>query len=87
MSLLDQVIFKSPDGTLRRARFYSDLGDAKILLVDHGPRNASVEIGHDPDSDGIYEPAVNFRFNHEAEKAVPEAKEFVAEALKLEEPK
>lgn len=87
LRLLDQVIFKSPDGTLHCAWFYSDLGEARILLVDLGPRQVSVEIGQDLDSDGIVEPAVNLRLNAEAEKAVAEAREFLAEALKPEEPK
>ncbi len=45
------------------------------------------EIGQDFDSEGIFEDAVDFKLNSEAEKAVAEAKQFVAEALKQEEPK
>jgi hypothetical protein len=87
MKLLDQVIFRNPDGTLCRAWFYQDLGEAKILLVDRGPRQVTVEIGQDLNSDGIFERATNFSLDQEGEKALTEAKEFVAEALKPEEPK
>lgn len=86
LRLLDQVILRNPDGTLCRAWFYSDLGEAKILLVDRGPRQSTVEIGEDLDSDNIFEPAADLKLDQEAVKAVAEAKEFLAEALKPEEP-
>ena len=87
MNFLDEVKFRWPDGTCTRAWFYHDVGDAKILLVERGPRQATVEIGQDWDADGIFQPATNFSLTEEEERSVALAKQFVEEALKPEEPK
>ena len=50
--------------------------------MERGPRQVTVELGQDLDLYGIFEPAVDFKLNQEVQKAVAQAKEFVAEALK-----
>ena len=86
LKFLDHLTFRRPDGTCCRAWFAASAGDMEILFVDCGPAKATVEIAREG-ADGIYEAVQNYQPNNEEEKALAEAKEFVAEALKPEEPK
>ena len=75
---------KSEDVCHRHQRKSAQMSGSSEL--PHRFSQASVELGQDLDLDGLLEPATSFSFVQEGEKAFAEAKWFVAEALKPEEP-
>ena len=80
-----KLTFRQADGTTCRAWFCRDLGEAKMIFVERGAASVTVEIARAGD-DGIFEAVQDYPLNQEEREALAEAKHFVAEALKPEEP-
>jgi len=56
-----------------------------MIFVERGAASVTVEVAR-AGEDGIYEVVQNYPLNQEEKEALAEAKHFVAEALKPEDP-
>ena len=80
-----KLTFRHADGKTCRAWFCRDLGDAKMIFVERGAGIVTVEIAR-AGADGIFELVQDYSLNQEEKEALAEAKHFVEESLKPEEP-